>query len=165
MNDLVAALFDRAYALALALHTVAAVIWVGGMFFAHVILRPVLVERPPAERLAIWREVFPRFFRWVWLSILVLLITGYATLLMGFKAGFTGGPSHVDIMQMTGLVMMALYIQLFFGPWQGFKRAFAAGDFPKAAEYQARIRHIVTINLTLGLITIIVGVAGSLLGA
>lgn len=157
-------LFDQAYAGAMALHTLAAVVWVGGMFFAHLILRPVLAQRPPEERLAVWRQVFPRFFVWVWASIAVLLVTGYSTLLLGFKAGFTGGPGHVDVMQLLGLVMMALYTQLFFGPWQGFKRAFAAGDLPKAAEYQGRIRHIVAVNLTLGLISIVVGVAGSLLG-
>lgn len=159
------AILDNAYAIAMALHTLAAVVWVGGMFFAHLILRPVMADRPAPERLAVWREVFPRFFVWVWISILVLLATGYSTLLLGFKAGFTGGPGHVDIMQLIGLVMIALYFQLFFGPWQGFKRAFAAGDFPKCAEYQVRIRHIVTVNLILGLISIVIGVAGSLLGA
>ncbi|EME69595.1 integral membrane protein [Paramagnetospirillum caucaseum] len=165
MSDFAAMLSDHAYAIAMALHTLAAVVWVGGMFFAHLILRPVLAERAAAERLAVWRGVFPRFFFWVWISIAVLLATGYSTLLLGFKAGFTGGPGHVDIMQLIGLVMIALYFQLFFGPWQGFKRAFADGDFPKAAGYQVRIRHIVTVNLILGLLSIVVGVAGSLLGA
>lgn len=164
MNEFAAALSDHAYAIAMALHTVAAVVWVGGMFFAHLILRPVLAGRPAPERMAVWREVFPRFFFWVWVSIAVLLATGYSTLLLGFKAGFTGGPGHVDVMQLIGLAMIALYTQLFFGPWQGFKRAFAQGDLPKAAEYQLRIRHIVTANLILGMISILVGVAGSLLG-
>lgn len=158
------AIIDNAYAIAMALHTLAAVVWVGGMFFAHLILRPVLVERPAAERLAVWRGVFPRFFLWVWISIFVLLATGYSTLLLGFKAGFTGGPGHVDVMQLIGLVMIALYFQLFFGPWQGFKRAFASADHAAAAGYMVRIRHIVTVNLILGLISIVVGVIGSLLG-
>ena len=161
----IAILFDYAYSIAMALHVLGSVIWVGGMFFAHLILRPVLMDLPPPERLAVWRKVVPRFFFWVWFSILTLLVTGYATLLAGFKGGLAGGGTHVDLMQLAGLVMMALYIQLFFGPWQGFKRAFAAGDFAKAGEYQARIRHIVTINLCLGLFCIVVGVAGSLLGA
>jgi uncharacterized membrane protein len=165
ISDVMNMILDHSYAIAMALHTLAAVVWVGGMFFAHLILRPVMAERSAPERLAVWREVFPRFFFWVWVSIIVLLVTGYSTLLLGFKAGFTGGPGHVDIMQLIGLTMIALYFQLFFGPWQGFKRAFAALDYPKAAEYQVRIRHIVTVNLILGMISIVVGVAGSLLGA
>ncbi|RAU20915.1 hypothetical protein CU669_15910 [Paramagnetospirillum kuznetsovii] len=155
---------DYTYGLAMGIHTLAAVVWVGGMFFAHVILRPVLGELEPAQRLGVWRQVLPRFFTFVWISIIGLLATGYGVLLFGFRGGFSGGPSHVDVMQLSGLVMMGLYVQLFFGPWQGFKRAFAAGDFPKTAEYQARIRHIVTINLILGMLTIFIGTVGSLLG-
>jgi uncharacterized membrane protein len=155
---------DYSYGLAMGVHALAAVIWVGGMFFAHVILRPVLAELEPAQRLDLWRKLFPRFFAWVWASIVALLLSGYGVLLLGFRGGFAGGPTHVDLMQLSGLVMMGLYIQLFFGPWQGFKRAHAAGDLPKAAGYLARIRHIVTINLILGLVTIFIGTVGSLLG-
>ena len=155
---------DYTYGLTMGLHTLAAVIWVGGMFFAHMVLRPALGQLEPQQRLAVWRAVFPRFFVWVWLSVATLLATGYGVLLLGFRGGFTGGPTHVDIMQLSGLVMMGLYTQLFFGPWQGFKRAFAAGDLVKAVEYQTRIRHIVTINLILGMATIFIGTVGSLLG-
>jgi len=155
---------DYTYGLTMGLHTLAAVVWVGGMFFAHVVLRPALGQLEPQQRLAVWRAVLPRFFVWVWLSVVTLLATGYGVLLVGFRGGFTGGPTHVDIMQLSGLVMMGLYTQLFFGPWQGFKRAFAAGDLAKAVEYQTRIRHIVTINLVLGMATIFIGTVGSLLG-
>lgn len=156
---------DYTYGLAIGIHTLASVIWVGGMFFAHMVLRPALGGLEPAQRLGVWREVFPRFFFWVWISIVALLASGYGVLLVGFRAGFAGGPNHVDIMQLTGLVMMALYVQLFFGPWRGFKRAFAEGDMARTAEYQTRIRHIVTVNLALGLLTILIGTVGALLGA
>ncbi|OAN42959.1 hypothetical protein A6A04_09645 [Paramagnetospirillum marisnigri] len=155
---------DYTYGLAMGVHVLCSVIWVGGMFFAHLVLRPVLLDLEPAQRLAVWRQVFPRFFAWVWISIVGLLASGYGVLLFGFRGGFAGGPTHVDIMQITGLVMMGLYVQLFFGPWQGFKRALAAGDLPKTADYQTRIRHIVTINLILGLFTVFVGTVGALLG-
>ena len=155
---------DYTYGLTMGVHALAATVWVGGMFFAHVILRPVLAEMEPLQRLGVWRKVLPRFFVYVWISIICLLVSGYGVLLFGFRGGFSGGPTHVDLMQLSGLVMMGLYVQLFFGPWQGFKRAFDAGDMPKTAEYQARIRHIVTINLVLGLATIFIGTVGSLLG-
>ena len=155
---------DYTYGLTMGLHALAALVWVGGMFFAHVVLRPVLAQLEPPQRLAVWRGVFPRFFVWVWAAVITLLVTGYGVLLVGYRGGFAGGPTHVDIMQLSGLVMMGLYIQLFFGPWQGFKRAFAEGDLAKAADYQARIRHIVTINLILGMATVFLGTVGSLLG-
>ena len=155
---------DYTYGLTMGLHTLAALVWVGGMFFAHIVLRPALGPLEPSQRLAIWRQVLPRFFIWVWASIITLLVTGYGVLLVGYRGGFAGGPTHVDIMQISGLVMMGLYTQLFFGPWRGFKRAQGEGDLAKAAEYLARIRHIVTINLILGLATVFIGTVGSLLG-
>ncbi|MDA8231045.1 MAG: CopD family protein [Magnetospirillum sp.] len=151
-----------AFALSLAFHTVAAVIWVGGMFFAHMVLRPAVLEMPPPERLALWRRVFPRFFRWVWLAILTLLGTGYGVLLLGYRGGLGGGGLHIDIMQVTGLIMVSLYVYLFVAPWQSFKRAFDGGDMPKAGKNQARIRRIVTINLVLGLFTAAIGATGML---
>ncbi len=155
---------DYSYGLSMGLHTLASVVWVGGMFFAHVILRPVATELTPVERMVLWRKVLPRFFAWVWLSIVMLLLTGYGVLLLGYRGGLGGGGSHVDIMQVTGLIMVGLYVQLFFGPWQGFKRAAAAGEIERAVDYLARMRHIVATNLILGLVTIFVGAVGSLLG-
>lgn len=152
------------FAFAIGLHTLAAVIWVGGMFFAHMALRPSVVEMAPAERLGLWRRVLPRFFLWVWLSILVLLVTGYGVLLTGYRGGIGGGALHVDVMQATGLLMIALYTYMYFGPFKSFKRTLAAGALPDAATSQARIRQIVTINLWLGLFTVFVGAAGTFVG-
>ncbi|WP_343074980.1 hypothetical protein [sulfur-oxidizing endosymbiont of Gigantopelta aegis] len=51
------------YSLAFTLHLLSAVIWVGGMFFAHMILRPSAVEQlEPPQRLPLWVAVFGRFF-------------------------------------------------------------------------------------------------------
>src|SRR5680860_621195 len=55
----------------------AAVVWVGGMFFAYVVLRPAAGALAPETRLELWHRVFGRFFPWVWLSIVVLLASGY----------------------------------------------------------------------------------------
>ena len=59
-------------------HLLAAVIWVGGMFFAYTALRPAadkLLEAP--QRLKLWRKTFISFFIWVWLAIIALPATGY----------------------------------------------------------------------------------------
>lgn len=155
---------DYSYGLAMGLHTLAALVWVGGMFFAHLILRPAVLDLGLAERLDLMRRVFGRFFPWVLGCIATLLVTGYGVLLVGYRGGLGGGGGHVDIMQMTGLVMMVLFVQLFFGPWQGFRRALAEGNLEKAVGYQTRIRHIVIVNLVLGLVTVFIGTVGSLLG-
>ena len=49
------------------IHHLAALIWVGGMFFAYVALRPAAMEvLDPPQRLRLWDAVFRRFFQWVW---------------------------------------------------------------------------------------------------
>jgi len=60
------------------LHSLAAIIWVGGMFFAYMALRPSAAEvLEPPLRLTLWAKVFSKFFPWVWASIVVLFGTGY----------------------------------------------------------------------------------------
>src|SRR5512139_4036998 len=62
---------------AIVLHLLSAVIWVGGMFFAHQILRPVAAELlEPPLRQPVWVGVFNRFFPVVWGIIFLLPITG-----------------------------------------------------------------------------------------
>lgn len=152
------------FAIAIGFHTLAAVIWVGGMFFAHMALRPSVTEMAPPERLALWSRVLPRFFSWVWIAILTLLLTGYGVLFTGYRGGIGGGALHVDTMQATGIAMMILFTYLFFGPFRSLKRNLAQGDIPAAGAAQARIRQIVTVNLALGLFTVFIGAAGTFVG-
>ena len=50
------------YPLAISLHGISAVIWVGGMFFAYMALRPVAASLlAPPERLNLWSKTLGRF--------------------------------------------------------------------------------------------------------
>ena len=142
-----------------ALHALAAVVWVGGMFFAYMVLRPSAGPLEPPLRLALWARVFGRFFPWVWASIAVLLVSGYAMLFLRF-GGFAGAGLHIHVMQVTGILMMALFLHLFFAPWRRFSRAVETGAFQDAAASLDRIRRIVAINLVLGIVTVAVGASG-----
>jgi uncharacterized membrane protein len=146
-------------AMLVALHALAAVAWVGGMFFAYVCLRPAAGPLEPRLRLALWQRVFSRFFPWVWASIAVLLASGYAMLFLYF-GGFKGAGAHIHVMQATGILMMLLFLHLFFAPWRRFSRALEAGQFDSAAQSLNQMRRIVAINLVLGLITIAAGASG-----
>jgi uncharacterized membrane protein len=142
-----------------ALHALSAVIWVGGMFFAYVVLRPSLGDHAPAQRLILWTRVFQRFFPWVWLAVIVLPATGYAAIFVDF-GGFASAGLHVHIMQGIGLVMIALFVYLFAVPFQHLKKAVAAEDWPDAGKGLAVIRRIVGANLHLGLINVAIGASG-----
>ncbi len=145
--------------LGLTLHILGAVIWVGGMFLAYMVLRPFAGSLEPPARLALWRGVFEKFFPWVWASIVALLASGYGMLFL-VLGGFAGAGVHVHIMNLVGLIMMALFAHLYFAPWRRMQRALDAGDNPAAATQLGQIRMIVAINLTLGLITCVIGASG-----
>ncbi len=141
------------------LHSLAAVIWVGGMFFAYVILRPSLGFLDPPQRLTIWSNVFKRFFVWVWLIVVILPLTGYAQVMIDF-GGFGNVGMHINIMQMTGWVMIALFLYLYLGPYGRFRDCVDAADWPAAAAQLNVIRRVVGTNTVLGILTVAIGASG-----
>jgi uncharacterized membrane protein len=144
---------------ALALHTLAAVVWVGGMFFALLALRPATAVLEPGQRLELWARVLSRFFAWVIAAIVLLLVSGYAMVFFVY-AGFRGIGLHVHVMQAIGIVMMLAFFHLYFAPWRRFRAAVARRDDAAAARQLNQIRAIVTLNLVLGLVTVAVGSSG-----
>jgi uncharacterized membrane protein len=142
-----------------ALHALAAVVWVGGMFFAYMVLRPSAAQLETPARLQLWQSVFGRFFPWVWASIVVLLASGYAMLFLRF-GGLAGAPPHVNVMQATGMLMTLLFLHLFFAPWRRFSRAVVAGAWAEAGISLSQIRLLVATNLVLGLVTVAAGASG-----
>ena len=145
--------------IALIVHALSAVIWVGGMFFAYIVLRPAAGVLEPGPRLLLWSRVFERFFGWVIAAIVVLLASGYAMVFRVF-GGFAGVGVHVNIMQATGIIMMLLFFHLYFAPWRRYGAALAGQDLAEAARQLSQIRMIVAINLALGLFTVAVAIGG-----
>ena len=145
--------------LSLILHVLAAVVWVGGMFFAHQVLRPAAASLEPGPRLTLWSHVLGRFFAWVFAAIILLLLTGYA-LVFGFFAGFRGVGLHVHLMQGIGIVMMLLFLHLYFAPWRRFRAAVARQNWAEGGLHLGQIRTIVTINLVLGIIVVAIASGG-----
>jgi uncharacterized membrane protein len=146
--------------LALTFHILAAIIWVGGMFFAHVILRPSAGALDPPTRLALWQRVLGRFFMWVWLSIAALLLSGFAMVFIGY-GGFAVLPTNISLMMTVGVLMAAIFSYIYFVPWHSFRRSVAATDWPGADHSIKNIRRLVGVNLLLGLATAVLAAAGA----
>lgn len=147
-------------AVAIALHLLAAVIWVGGMFFAYMALRPVaaaLLE--PPVRLPLWSQVFARFFPWVTAAVIILPLSGYWMLFTHF-GGMAGAGMYIHLMQGIGLVMVLLYGHLYFGPYRRMRLAIETQDWKDAGARLAQIRKIIATNLSLGLVVIVVASSG-----
>lgn len=146
---------------AITLHILSAVVWVGGMFFAWMALRPVAARLlEPPLRLPLWSQTFARFFPWVWAAVVLLPASGYWMIFETFE-GMQNVGLHVHVMQLVGIVMIVIYLHVFFAPYRGMNRAIAAGDFTAAGKHLTVIRRLIGINLVLGLITIIIATGGA----
>lgn len=143
------------------LHVVAVVVWVGGMFFAYICLRPVAaVVLEPPQRLALWAGVFGRFFPWVWLAVALILASGMS---MIGVIGWHGAPAHWHLMLTLGVVMMMIFAHLYFAPYRRLRQGVAAAEWPRAAAALNQIRKMVGINLVLGVMTIAIATLGAYL--
>ena len=143
----------------LMLHLSSVVVWLGGMFFAYVCLRPTAMEllEPPA-RLRLWRGVFSRFFTWVWWAVSLIAGSG---LIMLVQHGFANAPRGWHLMLASGTVMIVIYVYVATGPFKALQRAVDAEDWKAGAAALNRIRQWVATNLILGLITIAFATLGA----
>src|SRR5664279_3597064 len=138
-------------ALLLMLHILGVVVWVGGMFFAYVCLRPALVELlQPPERLRLWRRVFARFFVWVWWAVALIAAS---RLIMLVQHGFATAPRSWHLMMTSGLAMIGIYIFVAIRLYPVLHRAVEAEDWKAGGLALTRIRQMIGTNLILGLLT------------
>jgi len=146
--------------LALTFHILAAIIWIGGMFFAHVVLRPSASALELPTRLALWERVLGRFFMWVWLSIAALFVSGFAMVFIGY-GGFAVLPPNISLMMTVGVLMAVIFIYIYFAPWHRLRCGVAAGDWAGAELSIKKIRRLVGLNLLLGIATVVLAAAGA----
>lgn len=143
--------------LVLFLHLSSVVVWVGGMAFAYLCLRPAAAKLAPAQRLPLWVGVFERFFPWVWGAVILLPVTGIGRLL---EVGFANSPRAWHLMMVTGLVMIGVFLAIWFGPWQKLRAAVGREDWAAGAVALNQIRQRVGFNLVLGFATIAIATLG-----
>jgi uncharacterized membrane protein len=146
---------------ALFFHLLGAVVWVGGMFFAWMCLRPIAaVTLDPPRRLQLWAGVFARFFPWVWAAVAAILVSG---LYMLYLVGERYAPLYAYVMTGAGVLMMLIYGHVYFGPYQKLSQAVARGDWPAGDTSLGKIRVLVGTNLLLGVFTVATATLGALL--
>ncbi len=134
-----------------AVHVLGAVIWVGGMFFTTMIMRPALANLDTPLRVDVYRGAFHRFFRLVWLVMPTMLLTGYL-MLFGQYGGFALANWNVHLMHMLGLAMAAVFVAIWFGPYQQFRTG--------QGRAMAAIRPLIFANMLLGLATVVIAALG-----
>ena len=142
-------------------HILGVTVWVGGMFFAYMALRPASVELlETPERLMLWNGVLRRFLSWVWVAVILILASGFGMIAM--LGGFAHVPWTIHVMLTLGVIMMAIFAHVYFAAYQRLKRYVAAREWPAAGKALIQIRMLIGMNLIIGLVTVVVAALGSM---
>lgn len=141
------------------LHLVAVVVWIGGMSFAHLCLRPAALALPPPQRLPLMAAALGRFFAQVTIALVLLWASGLA---MMAQTGFGASPGAWHAMMGVALVMTAIFAVIRLVRYPRLVAGVAAGDWPAAGAAVNAIRMLVVVNLLLGLLTIAIATLGRL---
>ncbi|EON12258.1 CopD family protein [Pandoraea sp. SD6-2] len=147
------------YAFSLFLHLVSVAVWIGGMFFALACLRPASSELSPQQRLPLWEAALTRFFTWVSVAIVVILLSG-GHMMLAMGGSYARWPVHA--MAGIGVLMMLIFGHVRFALFPRLQRAVQAQSWPDGAAAVNRIRRLVILNLVLGVV--VIGLAASLRG-
>ena len=142
-------------AIALILHLVAINVWVGGTFFAIVILGRAIKNIAAAQQLLLWQLVLERFFIWAWVAVFILLTSG-TWMVYSIYGGFDTIPVYIMLMGLIALLMISVFIYIYFFPYQQYKLLVQTNDVDSCVQKLAVIRFAGTINMILGLCVVVV---------
>jgi uncharacterized membrane protein len=149
------------YALLKLFHLLSIGLWVAGMGFTLLILRPALADLEPVHRLRVMHAVLRRFFRAVLGASLIALLTGFWMLGRSAKTVVQAGgtfemPLAWTVMAVLGTLMVALFFHIRFALFPRLDRALQASESAEAAAALDAIRRWVAVNFGLGLVVVVV---------
>ena len=149
------------YAILKTIHVLSIIVWVGGMAFAHLFLRPAVAQLEPAVRLRLLHDVLGRFFKAVLVASLLALASGLWMLGRVAKQVVQSGgsfdmPLAWTVMTVLGVAMVAIFMHIRFALYKRLGRAVAASEWGAAGAALAQTRKWVLVNLCLGVLVVVV---------
>jgi uncharacterized membrane protein len=67
---------------------------------------------------------------------------------------------HIHLMHGGGILMVLIYLHVFFAPYRRLRHAVVVQDYTEGVNQLAQIRKLVTLNLSIGLIVVLVASGG-----
>ena len=134
-----------------AIHLLCVVLWVGGMAFLLLTLRPSVSVIDPSARLVLQGAVFRRFFRTIWQVMPLAIASGLLLLILSYS--HQAMPWPVMVMQTGGVLMAAIFIGMVLVPNKRFQAKLAAGT--ATAEDAVPIRRLIWLSLGIGAIILV----------
>lgn len=138
------------YGVLKAAHVLAIVLWVGGMAFAHFVLRPAAQALEAPQRLGLLQRALQRFLALAGVAVAVALATGIAMIGVARAGAVSTMPLTWSVMSVLGLVMALVYVHVRFVLYPRLARAVAAQDWPAGGAAMGPLRAWVGLNLALG---------------
>jgi len=156
------------YYLNVTIHVLAAMLWLGGMFFLGLVGAPVLrAVEPPAVRQKLFQELGTRFRRAGWWAIAVLVVTGVINLhyrawlrwdgVLGSAAFWRTGVGHALAGKLIVVTLM-LSISAIHDFVQGPRAGRAAPGSPEAIAFRKRAALVARVNAILGVLLVVAAV-------
>jgi uncharacterized membrane protein len=134
-------------------HLSSGIVWLGGMTLLLLALRPVTIAQLPLpERLSLMASVLARFFVMVWISIALILASGFWMLSM---ADIKLAPKGWHAMSGLGLLMCLIFAHIWFVPFRRLKAAVVISDWSAAGKALGQIHPLVLTNFALGWLAVL----------
>ena len=155
------------YWLSVTLHVLAALLWLGGMFFLALVGAPALRTLEPALRQRLFRDLGQRFRSVGWVSLALLLVTGVLNLhykgwlhwddTLG-NAAFWRTPTGAALAWKLGAVAAMLLVQAVHDFALGPSSSRAVAGSPEALRLRRRAALLARASALLGLVIVIAAV-------
>ena len=150
------------YSASVTLHVLAAIFWLGGMFFLGIVGAPALAGLDPDLRRRLFKEIGLRFRGPGWLAIASLLITGVANLrFRGLLApAFHGGRDFwtTPIGQVLAWKLVLVLAMVTIGAVHDFWLGPLSGELDAGSKEHIRVRTLVArlgrLNAVLGILVV-----------
>jgi len=150
------------------IHVLAAMLWLGGMFFLGIVGAPVLrATEPPALRQRLFQTLGTRARNVGWWAIVALLVTGVANLqargwlhwdgVLGSRQFWQTGSGHALAMKLvavTAMLVVSVMHDFILGPMAGR----AVPGSPAALVLRRRAALLARANALIGVVVVIAAV-------
>jgi len=150
------------------IHVLAALFWLGGMFFLALVGAPLLRSvEPPEQRQRLFREMGLRFRSAGWIAIAILVLTGIANLhyrgwlqwddVWASSAFWHTGVGHslaCKLIAVAAMIIVSAIHDFILGPAAGRQ----VPGSPSAISLRRHSAHLARANALLGIIIVIAAV-------
>lgn len=145
---------------AIALHVMAAFVWLGGIFYASVAIALIMSSPQPLKSAAHLARELRRFFPALCLCAALLLASSVYLVLRGFH-GPQHAPIFVNLMLLRDLFMVLLVLCAWWLAYPSLRRGLEQSDMRSVRTGLNRMLLAGLINLALGAIVFFVVITGS----